>query len=514
MADENKGAETPPTSQVNEQTVVSKKETTEVIGNDGNPVGSNKALSSIFDKIEAGQPAAEAVREVMDKKPAEIRQEKKEEKIAEVKKEEEKSGLEKRLEESEKKAEETQELSRENLRKQTEEKKPVPAQEQSKEPPAADEVPDEDLQVLPHDKPKTAKRIQALLKKIDSANSVVAETKKEADAKAAKLKELESKLSEVKAVDPTTDAAVKAQLDELAMYRRQYELEKDPEVKTKFDSRIESADKSVPEILKRNGADDGLLKLIEDEGGWYKFASSNRVISLKDGSKVSGAELADQIIGQLPLLDRKSVEASVMERIQVSRDKDRYIQEEKRKASDYFKNREQEVVKQTEQHQAQIKVALKTIEDWQKEAFEKNEFLKEKPVPSDASPEVKASIEEDNKYTKQLGALLKQSVAVTELPKVLDMVLDSVKFYDERRRTVRLTGEVAKLKADLAAKQAEIDKFRQGARSITRSGSIAGTSSDAKAAATARAAKPPSLEDAFNRIAAGERLDGKENDEE
>src|SRR6185436_18362386 len=106
----------------------------------------------------------------------------------------------------------------------------------------------------------------------DTVNAEVAKTKAEAAEKATKLAEYEKKLSEVKTADPATEEKIKTQLDELAMYRRRYELDKDPNVKVKYDQRVEAAEKSIIETLKRRNAGEALLKLINDEGGWAKFS--------------------------------------------------------------------------------------------------------------------------------------------------------------------------------------------------------------------------------------------------
>lgn len=493
--------------------VVPGQSTTDVItGSSAERTSSATSLSSIFDKVEAGQNVKDAIKETMtaepEKKVEPATTEKKEEKQVEATKTDD--ALDKKLTENEEKKEEVkeEEFSRESLRKQTEAKKEEKKEEAKKEDkkteattPDPDAPSDDELQVLPQDKPKTAKRIAALLKKVDAANAIVTETKKEADAKAAKLKELEAELAKVKTVDPTTDEKVKTQLEELSQLRRRYQLDKDPEVKSKFDDRIDSSAKSIIETLIKNGAGEGLVKLINDEGGWVKFAQSNRTIPLADGTKVPAYEFADTIMGQLPTMDKRMVEAAIMEQIQLKRDKDRFFEEQQKNANEYFKKKEEESSKGTEEQAKRLKEGSEFIAKWHKENLEKHEWLKEQPVPANATPEQKAQIEDDNKYTKQLVGLLNKSLNTKDLNGMLDIVFDSVQFYQQRRENVRLTQKLAKAESDLAAKQVEIDKFKTASRSTPRSGSLTGGTAAASTGGGEK--KPQTLEDALNRIAAG-----------
>ncbi len=245
--------------------------------------------------------------------------------------------------------------------------------------------------------------------------------------------------------------------------------------------------------------------MIKEEGGWNKFADSTRVVPLNDGTNVSASELADTILKQLPLGERKQVEAAMMEQIQTKRDRDRYFSEEQAKANDYFKNREASTTKEKEEYNKRINEAAQTIEKWQKDVVDKNDWLKPKDVPANASEEQKKAISEDNRYTAQLNALLKKSLNVKDLNESLDMVLDSVRFYQERREKVSLAEENKKLKADLAAKQSEIDKFKGASRTTPKAGSLNG-GGGATDNSKNEDKIPKSLEAAFDSLARGEVL--------
>ena len=494
------------------------KQTVEVLSPDGKTMDrGTSSIASIFDKMETAKSEGQDLKEVLDEvsKPAapERRQpaaKPREEPIKQEKKPEP-SSLDQKLGEMQDKKNEDEEITRGKLKQQEtlkkEDKLPEKKEEKKEQKQESDDdVPEDELTVLPHDKPKTAKRIQALLKKIESINSESAKTKAEVAEKANKLAEYEKKLNEVKTVDPKTDEAIKKQLDELAMYRRRYDLEKDPEIATKFTARVEQSENNIISSLKARNASDGLLNLIKEEGGWVKFTNSNRQITLADGSISTASEISERILQALPLGERKAIEASMVDQINTKREKDAFFEKEQKTATEYFKNLEEQQKKQVEAQQGQIQEVTKKIDSWLKDTSEKNDWLKEKEVPANATPEQKSAIEADNKYTRQLNTLLKKSLHVKDVDESLEVVLDSVRYYQERREKNRLSEENTKLKADLEKAQSEINKIRSASRSIPRTGTISGGGS---AAATTKSSKPASLEAAFDAIEQGQSFESE-----
>lgn len=500
-----------------EETIITKQETTEILDNKGNssPSEGAKTLSDIFDKmIEAkaeGEDPKLAIKEVEQEKAEQAKPEPKPEPAkTEAPAKKEPSELEKKLEEAKPATEEStkeEDVSRDSLRKMFDKKEAEKAKatekEEKKE--SLDDVSEEELQVLPHDKPKTAKRINALLAKIKDVESRETETRKQAEEKAKRLAELEQQLSTVKSSDPTTDEKIKAQLDELAMYRRRYELDNDPELREKFDTRIEAQESAIVDHLKKRGATDELIKLIQNEGGWSRFASSNNSMTLPDEDggtrQVSMAELAETIMNALPLGERKAIEAAMMDQIQTNSAKKLHYEEQVKKAKDYFSKRDEEGKKMAAEQQRQIEEAKKTVEKWQGE-IEQSDWLKDRELPEKATPEQKQAIQEHNRYNSQLRSLLRKAISTTDLNGMLEIVHDSVRYYDERRNSSSLKREVDSLRAELQAKQAELDKFKGASRSVPRAGSV---SSNA-AAPSASEKRPRSLEEAFDRLSRGEGI--------
>ncbi len=215
------------------ETVVNTQLTTETLDQNGKNLPANTNLASIFDRIEAGADRKEAIREVMGKKKAAAAPEKKEV-VTKTEGETEKVAKEIKVTsshpEDEKPADPAPGLNEALTRGQ--EKKFDDAEKANEPAPADDEpVADDQLQVLQTDKPKTAKRISALLKKVTEVTEREANTVKEKLAKDEEIKTLKDQLANVKTVDPKTEEEIVNARKELAMFRRRYDLDRDPEIK-------------------------------------------------------------------------------------------------------------------------------------------------------------------------------------------------------------------------------------------------------------------------------------------
>lgn len=484
------------------ETIVPTQVSIETLDSNGKSLPANSNLSAIFDKIESGVDRKDAVREVMSKKAAKPAPVKKEEVVttegAEVK-----VAKEIKVTSSHPDGEEVKgpasdlndALNRSQERKQHE----AENKEEIEKSVVEETIPEEELQVLPNDKPKTAKRINALLKIKGELESTIATTKKEVEDKAKAMKELEEKFANVKTVDPKIEEEIQNARKELSMFRRRYDLDKDPSIKEKFDSRIEQSDAAIPEILKRHNAGEAVINLIKEEGGWSKFSKSNRIVTLADGSRVSSAELADQIVEALPFADRKTVDSLTMESISLRRERERFVEAELKQAEEFFKKRDEDMNRGNEDYKKQVKQAEETIKKWQEKVAVDNAFLKEKEVPATASAEEKKSIAEDNAVAKELNEVLKKNLNTKDLEGMLNIVLDATKFYQEKREKTKIATELTKVKAELKAKSDELDNFKKSGRVVPKAGSLTGGGSQPP---STKAPKAQTLEEAFNNLAA------------
>lgn len=504
---------------------IEKKETVDVIDSTGNAVVRNdQPLAGIFDAIEKGKAEGKSAADSI----AEVSIQKKEQKsdqsssspdakgqkdvvkdpvvVDKVEKKEPDNKVEITQDKKEQAQDKKEQLDdRAALKKQLDDKKDGKKQEAKEE---GEELSDEELQPQPHDKPATVKRIKTLLARIEKVTAEVSTTKAEAAEKASKLAELEKKLGEVKTVDPKQEEELKKQREELAMFRRRYEIEKDPETVGKFEKRAAAAEETIGSILKSRGAGEELFKLIKSEGGWNAFAQSNRGLKLSDGRDVTHAQFADMIMQELPLTERKQIEAAMIDQLASKRERENFIKEETGKAAEYFKKIDEENAKASQRQQEAVQAAAKAIETWEKEVVGKTPWLNLKEVPANATAEERTAIEEDNKYTKQLRGIISKSLNSKTVEESLEVIMDSVRYYQERREHQATKGKVQALEMQLAEKQREIDKIKTAGKTVSKSGSISGGGS--KPSSTPEDKKPKSLDEAFGMLARGESLDGKE----
>lgn len=457
--------------------ITQRQETTELLDQNGKTLPTESPLANIFDKIEQGVKVDEAIAEVMgDGQPKKV-----------LKKEVE-TPAEAPIEQ---KTEDIAQAAERSKREQAD-AAVSKAAEDDRLRTELEAIPEDDLKVLPQDKPKTAKRIQALLKKIDEANGLVATTKKQADDQAQARADLEKQLQSVKTLDPKTEEEINRVRDELSMYRRRYELDKDPVVKAKYDDRIFETEKPIAQILTNNGAGEALLKVIQEEGGWLKFSQSGRMVPMKDGTR-QAAEIAELVIQSLSFADRRQIESLSQEQITTKREKERFFEEEQRKAGEYFKKMEEDNSKRTKEYQDQVEQAKGLVEKFEKEAIEKNDWLKEKPLPANATADQKAAIEDENTHTKQLQGLMKKAVSVKDLPSMLEVVMDSVRYHQERRNLAKSQQELLTAKKEIDRLAAEVVKYKNASRTVPKAGSI----SSGPSTGNQQAKKPESLEEAL-----------------
>jgi len=455
-------------------TIITKTETREVLGKDGNPLALNTAFADALAKAQSKKLGKPVIDEARAKEAAE--KEATEEPKAETETAEELPKPE------ETKAEATETPGGEE--------KPAEEKEEAKEtkPEAKEEddaIKDEELTVLPHDKPKTRRRILALLEKIEKVSNSEANTKKELAAKDEKLKALEEELAKVKTTSPEVNEELKKELDELKMLRRRYQLENDPEVQTKFTSRIEGGEKTIVGMIQKKGASgEAIAKLIEAEGGWLKFSESGREIPLADGTATTAAELADTIKSKLPLSERRSIEALERDIVSAKIERDRFFEEESKRADEYFKKQTESQKKAQEERERLVAENQKKADEWTKK-FLAADWLKEKDGSDDA-------VKDHNEFVKQVKGELTKALSANSLEDMLKVVEDAMVLHKERRELAAAQARIQALEAKLKEEEAKWEKHKKASASTPRSGSIASSGSGVESSK-----RPMSIEEAI-----------------
>ena len=302
----------------------------------------------------------------------------------------------------------------------------------------------------PHKSEKAQRRYRQLWAEREAARTEVATTKKEIEARDAKLNELEAKLTEAsKKVEITPE--IQKQLDELVMYRRQYELDNDPEVKTKFEGRLEASEASIYGVFKRHGMGDADMDYIKKLGGWSGFAKEH-------------PEQADTILDKLPFADRQDVLAAMTEQRMVKSEKEVFLKSEKARAKEYFEKKSKAEAEERAKQPDPIKIREQIVGDfktWKDQVVNTVPVFKQKEIPADASPEVRKGIEEDNRLAKALSAALDERINANTPEQLKDMILESVLAY-------RINADREKLVAENASLKKELEKVRSAGRTTGR----------------------------------------------
>lgn len=462
--------------------ITTERTSTEVLDSNGKSLSrTTSSLGDIFDKIADGTPASAAVKEVMQKDTVPAN-----EPAAEVQpKEETGIVIEKRAEKG------TAPVAKEE----------APAKTEKSE----EDIPETELQVLPHDKPRTAKRIEKLLKKITETEERYVTTEKGIKERDEKLANLQRELEQIRTSDPFSNEEVKKQIEELQMYRRRYSLENDPEVKKRFDDRVVSAETGIANLLSANRAPETLINIIKEEGGWLRFADSNRTVKLANGKEVTAAELAEMVRGQLSLSERRRLEAMELEQTQAARDKQVYFDEEAKKAQEYFATRETQSKQQAEAQKKAFEEATKFVVDWKQKLVSETEWLHPKDVPATATPEQKAAIEDHNTHAKQLLSQIDKYLGAKDLNGMLEVVTDALRYHQERRERAFALSKIEKLENELKTEREKLDRFKRASSAVPKGGSLSSAPTPTREGAERKG--PASLEQAFDMMASGKSID-------
>lgn len=340
---------------------------------------------------------------------------------------------------------------------------------------------DEEKKVL---KQRTQERIR------DLANLGRAAEEKAAAAEKART-DLEAKIKELEARKPEgVPDDLKPHLDELAMYRRLHELEGSKEVKEKYDNIVEEAEKSIASTLKGYGLSDNTLKLIEAEGGFADFSRSRKTANI-EGEEKSYAEIARQWLNDMTVADAEAIRAKLGEQRNTADAKKRYIDAEKATAKEYFSKQDQQIQGYQEAQKKQAEAYAKQFNDFYTNTTTQTDWMADKEVPADATPEQKKEIADHNRYASSYREILKQTLNAKTPQELLEIALDSVAYHKTR---VELARANAKIKA-LEAKEA---KKKAASVTTSRSGSIASPP-----------LTPKPRDDKYQQMNAGDALEAK-----
>ena len=337
---------------------------------------------------------------------------------------------------------------------------------------------------LKTNKAETKERYAALLVELKHAREAGDMTKKEYDAAKAELaaaKQASEAASKKVETPPEELARREQEASELAMLRRQYQLEKDPELKVKFDDRVEAVEKSIIQTLTEAEVPPKAVELIQKSGGWMAFSRSKEPIKWHAIDPTTGetvvqsgtrADYARNILNAIDPAAAATVNARTGEQVNIRDSKDRFVAEEKAKAKDFFSKKEEEWKNQSQATQNKLKELQEAYGKWVDQTASTDEALKDRVVPDKATAEQRAEIEAHNKSAKEIRDYVRGLSTTTSMDQYTELVKHAIRGRTSEPTIKGLTTKLEEATKRSEALQQELDKVRKAGSTITRPGSV------------------------------------------
>jgi hypothetical protein len=356
---------------------------------------------------------------------------------------------------------------------------PVAKEEPAAKPdaPAKEEtpVPADHLKVLPHDKPDTARRIKQLLADRDRA----ADEAKAAKAELEAAKKAPQTAANVEEVERLKTEYAKAQ-DDLLRYRRRYEIESDPEFTTKYREPIKQVEAGIETSLKKYGFGDATIEAIRKEGGFAAFSRSSKTFTVQEADPDNegktrpvvrtAAQLARGWLDGLPVSDSEFIKAGLGKQQLLQSEEQAAITKAQEDAKGYFENQTKAQREAAEKAAETTKAMAAEYEKWAEETETKTDFLKEVPIPDNATEDQRKEIEDRNEFAKQLRAGLRKNPS---------NVKEYTQLKFEAAESHHLRREMGAKERRIAELEAQLSKAKGAMKTTAKAGSILTASKDA-----------------------------------
>jgi hypothetical protein len=370
-----------------------------------------------------------------------------------------------------------------------EEKKPDETKKEGKSSKKFDDLSDDginrEVESLKTGKQETKERFSTILRELKAEREAGNMTKKEYDAAKAEVNALKAQLAEASKKTTVPDEVVKQQQierEELAMFRRQYELEKDPQVKKDFDDLIESNEAGISKTLMDAGVPEKAVELIKKTGGWAAFTKSREPMSwnevdengdtvVKKGTKADYASIVSRVIDQA---DIAAIQARVGQQFLLKDKRSQFISEEKKRALDYFTQRETQMKQMTDGQRNTVKKLQDDYLSWADKMEKEADWLKEQQINEKATSEDKARIEAINKHTQEVKQYIRSARDANSLEGFSKFVERGAKGLRDSFEVEPLRKTVAEQLKQIESLKGELTKVRSGGRSVPKSGSVNG----------------------------------------
>lgn len=330
------------------------------------------------------------------------------------------------------------------------------------------EVPEDHKRVLPHDKPDTARRIKAILaeKAKFESEAKAARDELEAAKKAAPSAANNEEIEKLRKEHETAQA-------DLMRFRRRYEIDNDPEFTAKYREPVKQVEKSIEDSLKKYGIGDATLEVVRKEGGFASFSRSNRLFTVHEADpenegktrpvQRTAAQLARSWLNDLPAGDSEFIRASIGKQQLLQSEEQVAIHKAQDEAKTYFDSQTASQREASAKAQEAQQKATKEYEEWVGKTESTTEFLKDRPLPENASPEQKKEIEDFNEFNAQLRASLKKHP--TTALEYGQLKLEAAEAHHLRRTVGSKDAEIARL-------QKELERVKGASRTTPKGGSL------------------------------------------
>jgi len=273
------------------------------------------------------------------------------------------------------------------------------------------------------------------------------------------------------AANPTTEQLEKEkELAELREWRGKLDVDFDPKFK-EFDKTIESArDFIYAQLQKSPVVTPEIIAKIKQFGGPDKTNLSKVFESMGD-----------------PTLQRV-IESKVADILHARYNKEQAVQVAKQNFTEYAKAREAELNQSVTGHVTQTKAQLDQM-------LPNLPWFKEKELAKDATPEVKAEVEDHNKFVTELRPQLDAALADDSPAMRAILITGMAQLFNTQREKAKVDSQLAAITKERDALQAKFDKIKNSSRSrLNESGANPG-------------AVPPPAKKPDHTVPAGDALD-------
>lgn len=258
---------------------------------------------------------------------------------------------------------------------------------------------------------------------------------------ASRVPELEARLAKLEAGESIPEQ-VKAELEDLRKFRSVFDVENDPEFKKQFEETTKRIDDEVIAIMKKYNLPESVEKELRAAGL----------------DKVPADFWEEQILPKLPFIDRERLQKRLADRADIVDSREQRLAKAMADRPAYLAEQQQRQSAEFQQYQGEIDA---TVAELTKEIS----WARMMEVPTDATPDQKAQIDQHNKMVEELGSHLKEALWPTTAAQRAEVACAAV-------AAVKLASDVKVLNAQLAARAKEVEELNKQLNGIKSAGKL------------------------------------------